>query len=248
MSFKGKKLATDPPSTVHPSSATPHAAPIRLPAKIPGADNNAPRVLVAKAVDASKSVEAFGSEIAAGEAEMARLLGEHRAARLSVEVATAHIGAPPRLEPFRPAGELPATPIAFTGGSPYGTTLDLVCGELVRRADELAAAGIEVHRAYAVVIGDGRANSESTADAAKAVERFRSLQDPSSLGLVVFPIAVGDADLGFLGRLSVGNAPKPLRDFDFRSLFRWLASVAVAASVSQPGAKVKLPPTTEWEG
>jgi uncharacterized protein YegL len=235
MTFKGKKHATATPLTSQlPSSATPHTTADR--GDIAGADNNAPRVLLAKGLDVSDSVKPFADEIAAGEAEMARTLGEHRVARLSVEVASARIGTPPRLEPFRPAGERPATPLAFTGGSPYGTTLDLLSDELVRRADELAAAGIDVQKAFAVVIGDGRVNSESAAVTAKAVERFRSLQDPSSLGLVVFPVAVGEADLAFLGRLSAGNAPKRLRDFDFRSLFRWLASVAVTVSVSQPGA------------
>lgn len=246
MGFKGKKQVSDALSAAL-SSATPHAAD-HTGESIPGANNNAPRALIVPVLDASRSVKQFAAEIAAGKAELDRTLGGHSVARLSVEVAVACIGVPPRIDPFRPPDGRPAAPVAFTGGSPYGTTLDLVCDELVRRRDELAAAGIDVQKAYAVVVGDGRVNSESAAVTAKAVERLRSLQDPSSLGLVVFPVAVGDADLAFLGRLSVGNAPKQLRDFDFRSLFRWLGSVAISASVSQPGAKVKLPPTGEWEG
>lgn len=248
MGFRTKKPPADPAPAAHPSSAVPFSATSQVSAATPGAVNNAPRVLLAEAVDTSTSVERFGTDLSAGEAEMGRALGEHRVARLSVEVATVNIGTPPRLVPFRPPGERRPAPLVFTGGSPYGTALDLVCDELTRRTDELAAAGIEVQRAYAVVVGDGHVNSESAATTTKAVERFCSLQAPSSLGLVVFPVAVGEADLKFLGRLSVTNAPKTLRDFDFRSLFRWLTSVAVSASEARPGVKVKLPPTTEWEG
>jgi uncharacterized protein YegL len=210
-------------------------------------DNRAPRVLVAGVFDRSGSVSSHAAAIDQGVLDLTRAVSAHAVARWCVELSLAYIGQPPHVEPFRPATGFVVPEVVVAGTSPYGTTLDRARAELVRRRDALAAAGIEVNRAVAVVVGDGQPNSEDPGLTARAVEAWQALQAKDSLGLVCFPVCVGAANEAFMAGLSVANKPKQLRGFNFlRELFFWLSQAVIAVSVSQPGEAVRMPPTDAW--
>ena len=135
-----------------------------------------------------------------------------------------------------------AFPLKADYGTPLAEGLLIALHMIEQGKQQLRAAGVSYTRPWIFVISDG----EPTSDEALWVQAVQECQTSLSANKVeIFSIAVEGANIDKLSQFT--NRPViQLSGVKFKELFVWLSSSLSAASKSQPGDRVELPPTDPW--
>lgn len=143
---------------------------------------------------------------------------------------------------WRDAMDFDAPILSAGGTTPMGHAVELALDEIEAEKGRFRQAGIAYTRPWMFLMSDGA----PTDDWEPVADRCRA--DEAANKVAVFPIAVGEADTGVLGRFSRNGdrAVKRLSGLQFRELFVWLSASMQVVSQSTPGGQAQLPSTDTW--
>lgn len=162
---------------------------------------------------------------------------------LRCEVSLVTFGGSARLvQEFVSVGQFHAPVLEATGNTPMGSAINLALDTLRARKDSYRQHGINYTRPWLFLITDGAPTDPESWPAAGE----RLLREERDKGVVVFPIGVEGADMGFLARLSSLNPPQKLRGLAFAQFFRWLSTSQTRASSGQAGGSFQMPSQQDW--
>lgn len=162
---------------------------------------------------------------------------------LRCEVSLVTFGGTTRLvQEFVSVGQFYAPVLEASGNTPMGAAINLALDTLRARKDSYRQHGINYTRPWLFLITDGAPTDPENWPAAGE----RLLREERDKGVVVFPIGVEGADMGFLGRLSSLNAPQKLKGLAFAQFFRWLSTSQTRASSGQAGGSFQMPSQQDW--
>jgi uncharacterized protein YegL len=146
------------------------------------------------------------------------------------------------LKVFVSVGQFYAPVLEATGNTPMGSAINLALDTLRARKDSYRQHGINYTRPWLFLITDGAPTDPENWPAAGE----RLLREERDKGVVVFPIGVEGADMGFLARLSSLNPPQKLKGLAFAQFFRWLSTSQTRASSGQAGGSFQMPSQQDW--
>ncbi len=152
------------------------------------------------------------------------------------------VGAARLVQDFVSVGQFHAPVLEAAGNTPMGAAIHLALDTLRARKDSYRQHGINYTRPWLFLITDGAPTDPENWPAAGE----RLLREEREKGVVVFPIGVEGADLGFLGHLSSLNPPQKLKGLAFAQFFRWLSTSQTRASSGQAGGSFQMPSQQEW--
>ena len=161
---------------------------------------------------------------------------------MDVRGGTSHGVAPDAATAFVTADAFAAPTLLASGDTPMGSAVRTGLHLLRQRKDLYKQAGIGYYRPWLILVSDGQPT-----DADWEMAAADAAWEESQNGVIVFPIAVDQADTATLGRFSGSRAPLRLMSISqFGELFRWLSGSLSAVANSRPGEQVGLPPVTGW--
>lgn len=140
------------------------------------------------------------------------------------------------------AMDFTAPALKANGTTPTGAAVELALQEIEDEKQRFRQAGVAYTRPWLFLMSDGQPT-----DAWQSVaEQCRGAEEQNRVA--VFPIAVGDGDLGVLGEFSRNGerGVKRLQGLQFKELFMWLSASMRVVSNSTPGGQVQLPATDSW--
>lgn len=133
-------------------------------------------------------------------------------------------------------------PLQAGGLTPLGQGMRLALQHVEKQKSTLKASGVGHTRPWIIVISDGEPTDDAQLWQAVAQE-CRSAE--AAKRCVIYPIGVGDANMGSLQQLSSTPALK-MADAKFRQYFQWLSGSLSTLSGSRPGEQVQLAATSPW--
>jgi len=140
------------------------------------------------------------------------------------------------------AMDFSAPELSANGTTPTGAAVELALREIEDEKARFRQAGVAYTRPWLFLMSDG-----NPTDAWEAVaERCRDAEQANKVA--VFPIGVGNADIGVLGQFSRNGerGVKRLQGLQFKELFMWLSASMRVVSNSTLGGQVQLPSTDSW--
>lgn len=223
------------------------------------AENSEPRCAVVLLLDTSTSME--GDAIDAlnqGVQELSGALLEDEKASLRVELAVITFGNGgvqaldlrtgqgnvtfDAHQAFVPATDFVAPHLVANGGTPMGEATRRALTLVRERKEIYKAQSNDYFRPWIFLITDGQPNDagwETAADAAR--------QEEARKGVLIFPIAVGDADIQTLSQFSGDRKPlKLVGGYPFGELFKWASKSIGKTMQSQQGDQVALESLGGW--
>lgn len=220
---------------------------VDIPAQIPFDDvqfseNPEPRCPCVLLLDRSYSMS--GQKISAlneGLMQLKKELDEHSLARKRVEVAVVTFGPVEVSSNFQAVDNFYPPTLVAAGNTPMCAAIAKSFELLKERKEVYRRNGISFFRPWVILITDGEPTDPEAIEAAKS----SILEAENNKSVAFFPIAVDNADMEVLQRLSV-RAPVKLKGVMFNEFFVWLSNSLRAVSSSSPGETVPIPAPTGW--
>lgn len=172
---------------------------------------------------------------------LAKVLREDDVAADCVELAVVTFGTETRiLRNFQVAREFDPPKLEIGGITNLGEAVIESLDLIERRRSEHKELALDAHKPWLVVLSDGMPSSSQDI-LAQAKARVRKAETAEKEQDRVACFFVGTDDSAVRGLQSVAHRhPAKLRDFDFASMFRWVARSLVQVSRSLPGETVRL--------
>jgi uncharacterized protein YegL len=203
------------------------------------AENPQPRCPVLLLLDVSGSM--FGQPIAElnlALGEFGEALRSDQLASLRVEILPVTFGGIVQEGQFITADNFLAPMLSAEGETPMGAAV-LRALELLRERKELyKRAGVDYFRPWMIILTDGVPTDSGVWEMAADQLRLEEQRK----GVIVYPVAVGNADVRTLARFSDERPPIRLHGLAFREMFQWLSKSLSVVSHSRPGEQIPLPP------
>ena len=195
--------------------------------------NRDPRAACVLLLDTSGSMSTDNriGLLSRGFATFVEELNDDPLSRKRVEVAVVTFDSHATLAvPFREARDLTAQTFTASGSTNLAEGIVLALDQLEARKAEYKAANVKYFRPWLFVLSDGAANGGINQSV--AIDRLISTQNIG--GVTVFSVGVGNqADLDFLGTLSIDRPAIQLNGLSFGEMFQWLSNSLASVSASQ---------------
>ena len=130
--------------------------------------------------------------------------------------------------------------LVANGDTPIGAAITLGIDLVLKRKQKYRENGIGYYKPWIILITDG-APTDSWNNAANLVKEYEAKGQFS-----FFSIAVDNADINMLSKLSDLRSPLKLKGHSFREFFLWVSGSLKPISNKNPGEYNKLLPPSGW--
>ncbi|RKR82817.1 uncharacterized protein YegL [Mucilaginibacter gracilis] len=141
---------------------------------------------------------------------------------------------------FQTADNFIPQKLSANGDTPIGAAITLGIDMVLQRIKVYKENGVGYYKPWVILVTDG-APTDNWSEAAQIIK-----ENEEKNQLAFFSIAVDNADMDMLSKLSSVRPPLRLREHSFKEFFLWVSGSIKDVSRKNPGEHNKLLPPSGW--